>query len=150
MLAAALAGLLGLVSLDRLPRPLSRLRVIAPFAELSREGRRLFMHPGRCGAVLGLSVFTIGLTIVAFKLIADSIGSRLSLGIWTMVVPPVTLIQLLPMSLAGWGFGKPRWSSPSGHVGFPKVRCKQQRCTECEADPARQNAMNGRFRRTPA
>jgi len=45
MLAAALVGLLGLVSLDRLPRPLSGLRMIAPFAELSREGRRLFHAP---------------------------------------------------------------------------------------------------------
>jgi glycosyltransferase 2 family protein len=119
VLAAALVGLLGLVSLDRLPRPLSGLRMIAPFAELSREGRRLFMHPGRCGAVLGLSVFTIALTIVAFKLIADSIGSRLPLGIWTMVVPPVTLIQLLPVSLAGWGVRETALVVALGSCGVP-------------------------------
>jgi uncharacterized membrane protein YbhN (UPF0104 family) len=103
VLAAAIAALLTLVSLDYLPRPLLGLRAIAPLAELSREGRRLFMHPGLCGAVLGLSILTIGLTVVTFKFIGDSIGSRLSLGIWAMVVPPITLIQLLPLSLAGWG-----------------------------------------------
>lgn len=119
VLAAALVGLLGLVSLDRLPRPLSGLRVIAPFAELSRQSRRLFMYPGRCGAVLGLSFLTIALTIVAFKLIADSIGTRLSLGTWAMVVPPVTLIQLLPVSLAGWGVRETALVVALGSFGVP-------------------------------
>jgi hypothetical protein len=60
-------------------------------------------YPRRCGAVLGLSALTIGLTILAFKLVADGVGSFLSLGSWTVIVPPVTLVQLLPVSLAGWG-----------------------------------------------
>jgi hypothetical protein len=119
MLAAAVVGLLALVSLDCLPRPLLRLRMIAPFAGLSRECRRLFMYPRRCGAVLGLSVFTIGLTVVAFELIADSIGSRLSLGIWTTVVPPVTLIQLVPVSLAGWGVREMALVVALGSFGVP-------------------------------
>jgi len=103
VLGAGLLGLVALLLLDYLPRPLLRLRLIALLAELSRESRRLFTHPARCSAVLGLSAFTIGLTIVAFKLVADGVGSRLSLGSWIMIVPPVTLIQLLPISLAGWG-----------------------------------------------
>jgi hypothetical protein len=119
VLAAAVAGLLALVSIDCLPRPLLRLRMIAPFAELSRECRRLFMYPTRCGAVLSLSVFTIGLTVVAFELIADSIGSRLSLGIWTTVVPPVTLIQLVPVSLAGWGVREMALVVALGSFGVP-------------------------------
>jgi len=119
VLAAALVGLLALVSLDRLPRPLSGLRVIAPFAELSRQSRRLFMYPRRCGALLGLSFLTIALTIVAFKLIADSIGSRLSIGIWATVVPPVTLIQLLPVSLAGWGVRETALVVALGSFGVP-------------------------------
>jgi glycosyltransferase 2 family protein len=100
---AALFGLLGLLFLDCLPSSILRFRLIAPLAELSQESRRLFTDPARCAAVLGLSVLTIGLTILAFKLIADGVGSRLSLWSWIMVVPPVTLIQLLPISLAGWG-----------------------------------------------
>jgi uncharacterized membrane protein YbhN (UPF0104 family) len=103
VLGAGLLGLVALLLLDYLPRPLLRLRLIAPLAELSRESRRLFTHPARCCAVLGLSAFTIGLTILVFKLVADSVGNRLSLGSWIMIVPPVALIQLLPVSLAGWG-----------------------------------------------
>ena len=103
VLGAGLLGLAALFLLDHLPRPLMGLRLIAPIAELSRESRRLFTHPARCGAVLGLSALSIALTILAFKFVADGVGSRLSLGSWIMIVPPVTLIQLLPISLAGWG-----------------------------------------------
>jgi glycosyltransferase 2 family protein len=101
--AAALFGLLGLLSLDQLPRRMLRHRAIAPLAELSRASRRLFTHPRHCSAVLGLSVCTMGLTILGFKLVGDAVGSRLSLESWAMIVPPVSLIQLLPVSLAGWG-----------------------------------------------
>jgi hypothetical protein len=101
--AAALLGLLGLVLLDQMPRRILRHRAIAPLAELSRASRRLFTDPRRCSAVLGLSVCTIGLTILVFKLVGDAVGSRLSLESWVMIVPPVSLIQLLPVSLAGWG-----------------------------------------------
>jgi uncharacterized protein (TIRG00374 family) len=100
---AVLLGLLALLFFDCLPRAILRLRVIAPLAELSRESRRLFMHPVRCATVLGLSTLTIGLTILAFDLLGTSVGSRLPLTDWIMIVPPVTLIQLLPVSLAGWG-----------------------------------------------
>ena len=103
VLGAGLLGLLVLLFLDCLPRAILRLGVIAPLAELSQESRRLFTHPGRCGIVLGLSIFTIGLTILAFKLVADSVGGHLMLANWIMIVPPVSLIQLLPVSLAGWG-----------------------------------------------
>ena len=119
VLAAALVGLLALVSLDYLPRPLLGLRIIAPFAELSRECRRLFTYPQRCGAVLSLSVLAILLSIIAFKLIGDAVGSRLSIGIWAMVVPPVAFIQLLPVSLAGWGVREMALVVALGSFGVP-------------------------------
>jgi uncharacterized membrane protein YbhN (UPF0104 family) len=119
VLVAAIPALLALVSLDCLPRPLLRLRLVAPLAELSRDGRRLLMHPGRCGVVLGLSILTIGLTVVAFKFIGDSIDSQVSLGVWAMVVPPVTLIQLLPVSLAGWGVREMTLVAVLGSFGVP-------------------------------
>jgi glycosyltransferase 2 family protein len=103
VLGAGLLGLLVLLFFDCLPRAMLRLGVIALLAALSRESRRLFSHPRRCGIVLGLSILTIGLTILAFKLVADSVGGHLTLANWIMIIPPVSLIQLLPISLAGWG-----------------------------------------------
>jgi uncharacterized membrane protein YbhN (UPF0104 family) len=103
VLAAGLLGFVALLLLDCLPQFLLRLGLIAPLAALSRETRRLFMEPARSVAVLALSAVTMGFTILGFKLVADGVGSHLPLGNWIMIVPPVILIQLLPISLAGWG-----------------------------------------------
>jgi uncharacterized protein (TIRG00374 family) len=119
VLVLAVLGLVALVSLDRLPRPLLRLRLISEFAELSRASRRLFTDPGRCGAVVLLSVATIGLTVLAFKLIGDAVGSRLSFASWMMIVPPVTLLQLVPLSLAEWGVREAALVLALGSFGVP-------------------------------
>ena len=103
VLIASLLGLLALFCFDRLPRAILRRRVMAELAELSRASRQLSTCPRRFGPVLALSVVTIGLAILAFKLVAESIGNNLPLASWIVVVPPVSLIQLLPISLAGWG-----------------------------------------------
>jgi hypothetical protein len=63
----------------------------------------LFARPERLAALLGLAIPTVGLTIRAFTLVADSLGVDLSFGSWVVIVPPVSLIQLVPVSLAGWG-----------------------------------------------
>jgi glycosyltransferase 2 family protein len=119
VLLLAVSGLAALVSLDRLPRPILRLRVMTEFAELSRASRRLFRDPARCGAVLTLSVVTIGLSVLAFKLVGDAVGSRLTFGSWMMIVPPVTLIQLVPVSLAGWGVREAALVVVLGSFGVP-------------------------------
>ena len=103
LLGAALCGLLALFLIDYLPRGLLRFRVVAEFAALSREGRRLFGRPARSGAVISLAAATVGLSILGFMLVADSLGVDLSFASWVVIVPPVTLIQLVPVSLAGWG-----------------------------------------------
>lgn len=119
VLACGAAGLMALVSLDCLPSAILRFPMITTFALLSGEARRLLTHPRRCGAALGLSVLSIALTILSFELVADAIGSRLSFGIWAMVVPPVSLIQLLPVSLAGWGVREAALIVALGWFGVP-------------------------------
>ena len=103
LLGAALCGLFVFFLMDYLPRRLLRFRVVFELAALSREGRRLCSRPRRLVALLGLTAVTMGLTILAFMLVADSLGVGLPFGTWAVVVPPVSLIQLVPVSLAGWG-----------------------------------------------
>jgi hypothetical protein len=74
LLGGALCGLLLLFLIDYLPRGLLRFRLVAELASLSREGRRLFGQPARSGAVLSLGAATVGLTILAFMLVAGSLG----------------------------------------------------------------------------
>jgi uncharacterized membrane protein YbhN (UPF0104 family) len=104
LLGAALCGLFVFFVMDYLPpRRLLRFRLVSELAALSREGRRLCSRPGRLGALLGLAAITMGLTILAFMLVAHSLGVDLPFGSWVVIVPPVGLIQLVPISLAGWG-----------------------------------------------
>jgi glycosyltransferase 2 family protein len=104
LLGAALCGLFVFFFMDYLPpRRLLRFRLVSELAALSREGRRLCSRPGRLGALLGLTAITMGLTILAFMLVAHSLGVDLPFGSWVVIVPPVGLIQLVPVSLAGWG-----------------------------------------------
>jgi hypothetical protein len=44
---------------------------------------------------------------------------RLSLVSWMMIVPPVTLIQLAPVSLAGWGVREAALVVVLGSFGVP-------------------------------
>lgn len=99
----AFLGLLGLPFMDRLPGRILRLPMIGALADLSRETRRLATHSGQCTMVLGLSIIAVGLAVLAYMLVGDSLGVLLSPTTWLFVVPPISLIQLLPISLAGWG-----------------------------------------------
>ena len=103
MFGIALAGLLALPLMDLLPVRLMRLPGLAALADLSRATRRLIADPRRGAALLGLSALAVGLAVLAFKLVGDSLGIRLSFLTWLIVISPVSLIQLAPVSLAGWG-----------------------------------------------
>ena len=103
LFGAALCGLLPLFLMDYLPQRLLRFRLVAELAALSREGRRLFARPARSAAIVSLSIATVGLAILGVMLVASSLGVDLSFGSWVVIVPPVSLIQLIPISLAGWG-----------------------------------------------
>ncbi len=103
LFAVAALALAALFAADRLPWPLRRLRLAAPLAELAREARRLSLEPRRSPMILGLSAVSIGLSILAFKLVGDAVGVHRSVAVWAMVMPPVSFVQLVPVSLAGWG-----------------------------------------------
>ena len=103
LLGAALCGLVALFLVDYLPRRLLHFRLVAELAALSREGRRLFARPARSAAVISLAAATIGLSILGFMLVAKSLGVDLPFLSWVAILPPITLIQLVPISLAGWG-----------------------------------------------
>jgi glycosyltransferase 2 family protein len=103
VLAIALAGLLILPLMDFLPVQLMRLPGLAALANLSRSVRRLIFNPGLWTAMLGLSLLAVGCVVLAWKLAGDSLSVPLSFATWLVIIPLVSLIQLTPVSLAGWG-----------------------------------------------
>ncbi len=103
VLVAAIGGLASLFVLDWVTSFAARWPVIAFLADLSRDARRLCSELSRLAMVLLLSGLGIGLTVLSFKFLGDSVGVHLSYPNWLIIVPPVALIQLVPVSLAGWG-----------------------------------------------
>jgi glycosyltransferase 2 family protein len=103
VLGAAVCGLAALFLSDRLPQVLRRLRPVAPLANLSIEARRVLLEPRRAAPIFGLTMIATGLTVLAVQLVGRSVNIDLTFGQWLLIVPPVTLFQLLPLSLGGWG-----------------------------------------------
>ena len=103
MFVGAVTGAAGLLWFDRLPARILRIPALAQVAALSRASRGIFGEPRRAAAVFASSVVIVTLIIMIYKLLGDGLGHPLPLVSWAVVVPPVTLIQLFPVALAGWG-----------------------------------------------
>ena len=103
ILLIAVGGLTALFSLDYLPNFLLRVKFLSFLASISVEARRLISDPRRFAVIFSLALLGTAINIWAYQRIALSIGTDLSFVDWLLIVPPVTLVQLLPVSLAGWG-----------------------------------------------
>jgi uncharacterized protein (TIRG00374 family) len=99
----SVAGLAALFFVDYLPVSFRRLKLLASFAIISGEARSLVANWWRITMILGLSLLGAGLNILTYERIGSSIGAHISLVEWLLIVPPVTLVQLIPLSIAGWG-----------------------------------------------
>jgi uncharacterized membrane protein YbhN (UPF0104 family) len=103
LFAACVGGLGAMLVLDLVPG-LARLSAFTAWlGELSVAARRLVAHPRQLAANLALSTISVGLTVLGFQLAGAAVGIEAGYGTWLAVVPPVALIQLVPVSLAGWG-----------------------------------------------
>jgi len=119
VLLAAIGGLALLFILDWVTSFAPRSAVITLLADLSRDARRLCSEFSRLATVLFLSGLGIGLTVLSFKFLGDSVSVELSYLTWLIIVPPVALIQLLPVSLAGWGVREATLVVVLAGVGVP-------------------------------
>ena len=119
VLAAAISGLAALFLIDRLPKSLLRFRLLAPLASLSVEARRIFLEPTRAAPIFGLALVMTVLTVLSADLGGRCVGLDLSFSQWLMIVPPVSLIQLLPVSLGGWGVREAALVVILGKFGIP-------------------------------
>jgi uncharacterized membrane protein YbhN (UPF0104 family) len=96
------SGIIALLFINFVPA-LGRIPLASPIARLSRQAWVLCTSPRRLGAILALSGASASLAILATKVLADGLDVRLSYSTWLLILPPVALVQLAPISLAGWG-----------------------------------------------
>lgn len=119
VVAAGIGGFLVFIALPRLPHLLLRWRIISAVAKLATLARQLALTPRYMLPVLALVVF--GLLIFVF--IVFWLASALHLDVrftdCLLLVPPVLLISMIPLSIAGWGVREGAMVVAFGFINAP-------------------------------
>jgi uncharacterized protein (TIRG00374 family) len=101
----AVLGILGMVVLAFLGKLhlLSRNRITRLLFDLSNRVRTVYHNFASVSEQLVLSVLIHLLAMLAIFLVGLSVGLDYSLFVYLVIVPPVILLTIIPISLAGWG-----------------------------------------------
>ncbi len=111
LIASGILGFIVLFYLQRLAW-LDRWRVTRLFQTISSRLSVVLPGPRELGSQLALSVAVHFLALMAIFLIGRSVELEYDLLTFFIVVPPVILLTLIPLSLAGWGIRE------SAMIGF--------------------------------
>lgn len=100
---ALIAGFTVLYYFRKIPRRFYGLRITEEIRHMSSEAHQIVRHPRRSGKIVLLSVVMHIMTGMAIYEVARGLG--LSVGMLECIVltPPISLLTVLPISMAGWG-----------------------------------------------
>ena len=122
ILFVSLLGLGSICLLDRLPAHWSQWKIIRGFFALSSHTKQLFFKSFLGAGSLILAIISqINLSLVAWFL-AMGLGINVSVLDCLVLVPPVILLMVAPISIAGWGVREMAMVSAFGFVGVPEDR----------------------------
>lgn len=125
--ALALITLLGLAAAaialgyGEIPRFLSRIAPLAAIAALLADARRIFAEPRRAALLLLVGVAVHFCSALSVFVLAWDSDLPLSLINCVLLVPPVILVSVLPISIAGWGLRETAMVSAFGFIGLPSA-----------------------------
>ena len=102
IVSGLLAGLLALFFLRKF-RLFTSGRFLGYLGRLSERYFSVYSTPGSALVQLGLSLLTHLLAMTAFFVLGRGTGLDFPLAVYLVLVPPVVLLTILPLSLAGWG-----------------------------------------------
>ncbi len=113
-------GILVLTMLNRLPEALHRWKLVRGLVTLANDARLTFLRPGNALRTLGWCVVGhINLSAVVY-LLAMGLNLPVDAVDCLVLVPPVILITILPISIAGWGVRETAMITAFGFVGVPE------------------------------
>src|ERR1700692_3171281 len=116
---AALAGGLGFLVLGRLPWPwLKRWWATHHLHACSVIANRVIFSRDRGPKVAVLSVLVHILAVVIAWCVVQSIAAPVVFGQIFLLIPPVMLITMLPISIAGWGVREATMGLAFGYAGL--------------------------------
>lgn len=99
---SAIIGMFALILLRKIHK-LEDLPLLRLAYELSNRFRRVYNNTPNIAAQTGLSLIIHLLSILCIYMISIALGMEYSLFVFMVVFPPVILLTLIPISLAGWG-----------------------------------------------
>jgi len=103
LLSGCVMGLMMIMLLDSTPGAWTKFRVVKAMHHLAGDTRRVLLHPWTASQVMVWSILGhINLVLVVYVLFRG-VGVDLSLVDCLLLFPPVLLVQVLPISIAGWG-----------------------------------------------
>lgn len=82
---------------------LRQYRVTRLFADLSHRFRQVYVSKQAIVLQVGLSIIIHFFSILSLYELANAVGMTLPLTTFLVTVPPVFLLTIIPISLAGWG-----------------------------------------------
>lgn len=96
-------GVLILFHCDRIPY-LSHLRFFqASFGKVAPDARQVFLKTKKGLAIMGYSIIVLALTCLIVFCMGRAMGQNFSMIAYFVMIPPVMLMSILPISLGGWG-----------------------------------------------
>lgn len=120
-LALAYAAIIVAMFLDIIPTSLRRLKPVAAIADLASDLRLVLLNPVKAAAPLAYSVVNqIGMIVVVF-ILAKGLGIAVSIWLLALIVPLSTLVQAVPISIAGWGVRENFYVLAFGQIGVPSA-----------------------------
>ncbi|OHC74901.1 MAG: hypothetical protein A3G18_01070 [Rhodospirillales bacterium RIFCSPLOWO2_12_FULL_58_28] len=118
--AGAGAGMAALMMLDRLPSSLRRWRLVRGLATLAADTRTVFLNPLHLFKVISWSATGhLNLTLGVY-LMAVGLSLEISWLDCIALIPPVILITILPISIAGWGVREGAMVYAFSLIGVPE------------------------------
>jgi len=120
IVAAGIGGFVLLNFIHHL-RILQRWRITTFIAAISHELNSIFQRLSEWLIQGGMAVVVHLLSMIAIYFIGHSVGMEESLLTFLVIVPPVVLLTLIPISLAGWGVREGAMIGLFGLIGADKT-----------------------------
>lgn len=119
--ASTVAGMAALLSLPRFAQSLRRWHLGRYLLHIAEGVCAVVASPGATAQVAALTFAGYASISFVVYLLAQGMGIELGFGHALLFVPLVTLITVLPVSIAGWGLRESSMVVTLGLIGVPSV-----------------------------
>lgn len=122
IVAATAAGFAVLLAFDRILPLMEKIlpqAVLSNLSVLAHDVRRYLLNPAASVPGIAISVVNHLVGVTLFYVLALALRIDIGFAACVVLIPPVVLFSMLPISLAGWGIREGSMIAALGFVGVP-------------------------------